>query len=61
MNKFHDMMEKIRKRADDDRQLKDLLAELDEIDRLADGGPKEEAKYRLPYSSDPKPIEEPWK
>ncbi|MEZ5785832.1 MAG: hypothetical protein R3D62_04975 [Xanthobacteraceae bacterium] len=61
MNKFHDMLEKIRKRAVEDNNIKDLLAELDETDKLGEGLSREETRYRLPYSSDPRPIEEPWK
>jgi len=60
MNKFAQLVEALKSRAEGDEALKKLLPDTDAVDppRTAEDVP--EQAFRLPYSSEPKPVEEPW-
>ena len=62
MNTFADLMTGLRKRASGGRIMKTLeaLEELKVLDGLPEGSGKR-THIRLPYSSDPRSFEEPWK
>ena len=59
MNRFTDLVKALKERASGDERLKKLLPELDALDPAPREETPEQA-FRLPYSSEPKPIEEPW-
>jgi hypothetical protein len=59
MNKFADLIERLKKRATD-RKTKKILAGLEILDGVPEGSGKKH-HFRLPYSSDPSSFEEPWK
>jgi hypothetical protein len=59
MNKFADEMQSLRKRASGDKFVRTLDA-LEILRDLPDEGGKKPC-VRLPYSSDPRSFEEPWK
>ena len=59
MNRFEDLMEALKARGKEDDQLRKLLPELDSLDPIAPIA-RREGSFRLPYSSDPVPIEEAW-
>jgi hypothetical protein len=62
MNTFADLMAGLRNRASGGRIMKTLeaLEELQILDGLPEGSGKR-THIRLPYSSDPRSFEEPWK
>jgi hypothetical protein len=62
MNTFADLLEGLRKRASGGRIMKTLegLEESKVLDGLPEGSGKR-THIRLPYSSDPRSFEEPWK
>jgi hypothetical protein len=59
MNKFADVMQGLRKRASSEKIMKTLEA-LEILGGLPDEGAKK-PRVRLPYSSNPRSFEEPWK
>lgn len=62
MNTFAEVMASLRKRAAGGRIMRtlDALEELKVLDGIPDGSGKK-SHVRLPYSSDPRSFEEPWK
>lgn len=62
MNRFRDALNDLRRRAEKDPQIKDLI--LGEDITSGGTGSKQEteqkSKLRLPYSSYPESVEEPW-
>lgn len=59
MNRFADVMQDLRKRASGDKIMRTLDA-LEILRDLPEDGEKK-PRVRLPYSSDPRSFEEPWK
>lgn len=59
MNRFADMIEGLRNRASSEQIMKTLEG-LDILGDLPDEGGNK-PRMRLPYSSDPRAFEEPWK
>lgn len=67
MNRFKEIIDDLSKRRSD-VVVKDILPTKDsgehgrerEQGAKGDEKPKDEAQWRLPYSSDPVPIDEPW-
>ena len=60
MNEFLQLVEDLKKRAETDRELQALMESIDSALRNS-GDPKAEKGFRLPYSSNPKWIDERWK
>jgi hypothetical protein len=62
MNRFKDTLDELRQRPEG-KQVEDLLPELPNVvDPLVPTAPEgSNGNFKLPYSSDPKPIVEPWK
>jgi hypothetical protein len=60
MNRFAEVMDRLKERAASDRLMKTLEG-LDVLRRLPDDGRKKKPRVRLPYSSDPRSFEERWK
>ncbi len=62
MNKFKDLIGALRERGDGDEMLKKVISDLEALNALERNVPKDKSdqSFRLPYSSDPKPIEEAW-
>ena len=60
MNRFSQMIEAIKRNADD--KTTDIVETLDVVDstHVVDANGKDH-HFRLPYSSDPQPIEKRWK
>jgi hypothetical protein len=59
MNRFADVMAGLRKRASSEKIMKTLEG-LEILNMLEEGDGKK-PRMRLPYSSDPRTFEEPWK
>ncbi|MBS0275858.1 MAG: hypothetical protein JSR55_16080 [Proteobacteria bacterium] len=57
MNRFSDLLEALKGRLGDDA-FKELLESVDKMD--VSSAPEKEPAVRLPYSSDPIPLGEPW-
>ena len=62
MNRFKETLDELRQRPEG-KQIAELLPEFPKpIDSSAPNAPEgSNGAFRLPYSSDPKPIVEPWK
>lgn len=61
MNRFKDTLDELRQRPAG-KQVEDLLPEMPKVpDPLAPIAPEGNGTFKLPYSSDPTPIVEPWK
>jgi hypothetical protein len=59
MNRFAEVMDSLRKRAASEKMMK-MLEGLEILNDIPEGDGKK-PHVRLPYSSDPRPSEEPWK
>jgi hypothetical protein len=59
MNRFKDAIEELRQRPAA-KQAQEILKNLPKNGRLGIE-PRDRSRYRLPYSSDPEPIDEAWK
>jgi hypothetical protein len=59
MNRFAEVMDGLRKRAASEKIIRTLEG-LEILSSLPDGDEKK-PRMRLPYSSDPRSFEEPWK
>jgi hypothetical protein len=62
VNRFKDLMGALKDRSADDERLKRVLDDLAVVESLERDGQDDRSsqKFRLPYSSDPRPIDEPW-
>jgi hypothetical protein len=62
MNKFKDLIGVLRDRADADELVKKVISDLETLETLdrVNRDERRAQEFRLPYSSDPKPIEEAW-
>jgi len=58
MNRFAELIEKLKERAAEDEHLKATIEEPEASEKDVNHG--KEHGFRLPYSSDPRPIEKPW-
>jgi hypothetical protein len=60
MNRFRDVIEDVRRRAETDSNIKKLLDQFKEATPIKQSEATEQP-FRMPYSSDPEPIGGRWK
>lgn len=61
MNRFRELMDDVRQRARANDATRHLVGEVETVEPQAEKADDKEPDFRMPYSSDPQPLEEPWK